>query len=127
MLTTSTYAFANYKMDSLTRAKISISLKGRMWSPESKAKRRTSILGINHYNQGRSLPVSTLDAAALVLGKPIYVYDTINLRLVNGRPFRSIREAVKELPISQPTLPKKLDNGKPFKGYYYYSVPHKFS
>lgn len=73
------------------------------------------------------MPISTLDAAVLVLGKPIYVYNETNFKLLNNKPFRSIREAVKVLPISLATLPVKLDTGKAFKGYYYYSAPHNFT
>jgi hypothetical protein len=29
----------------------------------------------------------------------------------------------KTMPISDSTLPSKLDTGKPFKGYYYYTSP----
>jgi hypothetical protein len=31
--------------------------------------------------------------------------------------------AVKDMPISESTLPKKLDTNKPFKGFYYYTYP----
>ena len=74
----------------------------------------------NHY-WNKSVSKFTLDAAAVVLGEPIYVYKETDFELVNGKPFWSIREAVKHLPIkiSQTTLPKKLDNNKLFKGYYY--------
>nr|YP_004376386.1 intronic ORF at intron 1 of nad1 [Moniliophthora roreri]ADO51575.1 intronic ORF at intron 1 of nad1 [Moniliophthora roreri] len=118
-------AQVNYIVSKITKAKISSSLRGRTWSKESKEKRRASIIGNKHYNFGKSLPLSTLDVAALVLGKPIYVYNETNLKLLNDKPFRSIREAVKVLPISQSTLPKKLDTGKPLKGYYY-SKSHIF-
>lgn len=117
----------SYIVSKITRAKISSALKGRVWSEESKQKRKASIMGNKHPNFGQSLPISTLDAAALVLGKPIYVYNETNLKLLNNKPFRSIREAVKVLPISQATLPVKLDTGKAFKGYYYYSAPHNFT
>lgn len=116
----------NHIVSNITKYKISNALKGKTWSQESKEKRKKSISGSNHYNYGKSLPLSTLNAAALLLGKPIYVYNEKDFKLLNNKPFRSIREAVKHLPVSQATLPKKLDIGKPFKGYYYYTKPHNF-
>jgi group I intron endonuclease len=105
----------------LTRLKISQSLLGKTLSSSTKQKMSQSRLGAkNHYWQ-KSVSKLTLDAAAAVLGKPIYVYKETDLELVNGKPFRSIRDAVKHLPISQSTLPKKLDSNKPFKGFYYYT------
>lgn len=119
----------NFEVSSMTRLKISAALKGRTWSLESKEKRKLSISGKGHYNYGKSLPLSTLDAAALALGKPIFVYKLSltsqlnkNLVLVNNNPFRSIREAAKHLPISPVSLSKYLDTDKPFKGYLYYSA-----
>lgn len=112
-------------MSAITKAKISISLTGKQMSDSTKNKMSASRSGERNYYFGRSLPVTTLDAAAAVLGTPVYVYDKVTLTLVNGKPFRSIRETVKHLPISQATLPKKLDTGKPFKGYYYFTNPRQ--
>ncbi len=122
---TETYTNAQNKfvVSNITKAKISLALRGRTWTKESKEKRRLSISGNKNFYFGKSLPKSTLDLAALVLGKPIYVYDETNFKLLNDKPFRSIRDTVKNLPVSQATLPKKLDTGKPFKGYFYYSTP----
>ena len=66
---------------------------------------------------------NTLDAAALVTGKPIYAYDAETFTLVNGAPFRSIRDTAKQLPISASTLPVKLNTNQAFKGYFYFTTP----
>jgi hypothetical protein len=47
------------------------------------------------------------------------------MSLINGLPFRSIRMTAKNMPISAGTLPNKVNSGKPFKGYYYYTYPIK--
>lgn len=104
-----------------TRLKISQSLSGKKLSNSTREKMSQSRLGEKNQYWNKSLPKLTLDAAAAILGKPIYVYKEKDFELVNGKPFRSIREAVRYLPISQATLPKKLDSNKPFKGYYYYT------
>ena len=51
------------------------------------------------------------------------MYNEKDLSLVNNVPFISIRETAKNLLINPGTLVKKLDTGKPFKGFYYYSTP----
>jgi len=63
----------------------------------------------------------TLDAAAELKGSIVYVHYQDKFELVNNKPFRSIREAVKQLPISANTLTKYLDSGIPFKEFYYFS------
>ena len=63
----------------------------------------------------------TLLAAQKIRGKLIYVYSEKDLSLVNNIPFISIREAANYLPINPGMLVKKLDNGLPFKYYYYFS------
>jgi hypothetical protein len=40
-------------------------------------------------------------------GKKIFASDQETFKLVNGKPFRSIRNTVKHLPISNNTLQKK--------------------
>jgi hypothetical protein len=77
---------------------------------------------LNHY-YGKSLPKATLDAAVTVTGQPVYVYDAAAFTLVNNTPFRSIRDAAKQMPISPNTLTNKLDTNIAFKGYYYYTKP----
>jgi len=72
---------------------------------------------------GKSLPKATLDAAAELAGTPIYVYTEDNFTLVNEKPFRSIRDTAKNLPVGASTLPKILDTNISFKGYYYYTKP----
>jgi group I intron endonuclease len=110
-------------ISTLTRNKISEALTGRKHSLESKIKMSKSRTGIKNYYYGKRLSPVTLDAARLIRGKKIYVYEGDNLSLVNNSPFLSIRETVKYLPISNVTLKSKLDKGIPFKGYYYFSTP----
>ena len=62
-----------------------------------------------------------LDIAAEKAGTKVYVYDATNFTLVSGSPFRSIRMAAEATHISARTLGRKLDTGKPYKGYYYFS------
>ena len=64
-----------------------------------------------------------MEAAAELSGTKVYVYSVKNFTLVNNKPFRSIRMVAKLMPISASTLPLKLNTGKPFKGYYYYTEP----
>lgn len=80
-----------------------------------------SRLGAKNQYWQKGLPKATLKVAAAMLGKLFYVYIEESFTLVNDKPFRSIRETVKHLPVSQSTLPKNLDSYKPFKGYYYFS------
>jgi len=74
-----------------------------------------------NYWHGKILHKKTLDAAAELKGSIVYVYYQDKFELVNNRPFRSIRDAVKHLPISGNTLTKYLDSGISFKGFYYFS------
>jgi hypothetical protein len=80
--------------------------------------------GSKHTYYGKSLPRHILDAAASISGTPISVYDEERFSLVNGVPFRSIRETAIYLPISPATLPKNRNTNEegPFKGYYYYNL-----
>nr|YP_010555441.1 GIY-YIG endonuclease [Ramaria cf. rubripermanens]UYR22189.1 GIY-YIG endonuclease [Ramaria cf. rubripermanens] len=110
----------------MTKLKISLSLSGRKLSKSTRINMSASRTGIKNIFFGKGLPTSTLDAAAVSLGTPVYVYEDTTFTLINNKPFRSIRDAVKQLPISQSTLPKKLNSNKAFKGYYYFTKPHKF-
>ena len=65
--------------------------------------------------------IKAVEAAAELSGTKVYVYDVNSFTLVNNKPFRSIRKAAEAMPISTVTLASKLDTGKPFKRYYYYS------
>ena len=65
--------------------------------------------------------IKAVEAAAELSGTKVYVYDVNSFTLVNNKPFRSIRKAAEAMPISTVTLASKLDIGKPFKVYYYYS------
>lgn len=107
----------------MTKFKISLSLLGRKLSTKTRIKMSNSRTGIKNIFFGKGLPTSTLDAAAFFLGTPVYVYEDTTFTLINNKPFRSIRDAVKQLPISQSTLPKKLNTNFPFKGYYYFTKP----
>jgi group I intron endonuclease len=94
-----------------------------MMSLETKKKMSASKSGSNNFYFGKKLHSSTLLAAQKARGKLIYVYNEIDLSLVNNNPFISIRETAKNLLINPGTLVKKLDSGIPFIGYYYYSKP----
>ena len=107
----------------LTRSKISETLTGRKDSEITRAKKSVSRKGILNPFYLKGPGIKALDIAAEKAGTKIYVYDITKFSLVNNKPFRSIRSASKVLPISANTLSKKLDTGKPFKGYYYYSKP----
>ena len=58
-----------------------------------------------------------LDKAA-ELGIKVYSYDTKSFQLVNGKPFRGLRETAKSLPINPCTLSNKMNTGKPWKDYF---------
>jgi group I intron endonuclease len=109
----------------LTRSKISESLKGRKDSEITRAKKSESRKGILNPFYRKGPGIKALDIAAEKAGTKIYAYETTKFNLVNNKPFlrSSIRSAAKVLPISGNTLTKKLDSGKSFKGYYYYSKP----
>jgi len=110
------------KMSELTKLKISKSLlqKGPV-SLETRKKMSLSKTGELNYWHSKILHKKTLDAAAELKGTKIYVYSQDKFKLINNKPFRSIREAVKQLPISANTLSKYLDSGNSFKGFYYLS------
>jgi group I intron endonuclease len=110
----------------MTKLKISLSLLGKKMSHKTRLKMSTSRTGIKNIYFGTGLPTSTLEAAANILGRSVYVYEETSFTLINNKPFRSIRDTVKQLPISQMTLPKKLDTNKPFKGYYYFTKPQHY-
>jgi group I intron endonuclease len=107
----------------LTRFKISETLKGCKDSDITRARKSKSQKGILNPFYGKGPGIKALDIAAEKAGTKIYVYDSNNFKLINNQPFRSIRRAVKILPISPTTLTKVLDINKSFKGYYYYSKP----
>lgn len=72
---------------------------------------------------GTGLSKMALDKAAEMAGTKVYAYDVATFTLVNGVPFRSMRDAANSLPVGDSTLPRKMDTDVPFKGYYYYSGP----
>lgn len=105
----------------LTRSKISATLTGRKDSDETRAKKSESRKGALNPFYGKGPGAKAIDAAAELAGTKVYVYDVHSFNLVNGKPFRSIRATAEAMPVGASTLPSKLDTGKPFKGYYYYS------
>jgi group I intron endonuclease len=107
----------------LTRAKISATLTGRKPREETKAKMSKGRTGSLNHNYGVALHANTLDAAAEANGRKVYAYDQATFTLVNGEPFRSLRAAAKNMPISNSSLELKVDKGIPFKGYYYFTSP----
>ena len=110
-------------MSLLTRFKISNALKGRKDSDITRTKKSASRKGNLNPFYGKGPGLKALDIAAEKAGTKIYVYDSTKFKLVNDKPFRSIRLASKNLPISASTLAKILNTGKLFKGYYYNSLP----
>lgn len=114
------------KLSMLTRSKISRSLTGRKDSDRTRAKKSASRTGDKSRYYKVGLNTRVLDRAAEVNGTKIYAYDAVNLKLVNGKPFRSILRTSKRLPIGKSTLPIKLNTNIPFKGYYYYTEEHTF-
>lgn len=123
LMSSSNYPLKSTNLSLLTRSKISASLIGRKESDFTRTKKSKARKGILNpfYNKGPGK--KALDLAAEKLGTKIYVYDSIKFLLVNNKPFRSIRMTANSLPISAGTLPSKLNTGKPFKGYYYYTEP----
>lgn len=109
----------------ITKYKISKALLGRKHSLDSKLKMSLSKSGFKNYYYKKRLASKTLEAARLVKGKAIYVYSVNNLTLYNNSPFPSMRETVKQLPISFSTLKSKVETGISFKGYIYYTSPLK--
>lgn len=107
----------------LTRAKISAALLGRTDSEETRTKKSKSQMGALNAFYGKGPGIKALDKAAEMAGTKVYAYSADNFTLVNDKPFRSVRSTADVLPVSHGTLPTKLDTGKPFKGYYYFTSP----
>jgi len=97
-----------FKSSPIKNLKISTTLKGRKATDQTRAKMSASRTGTKNPHFGKSLSKHVLDAAAILSGTPIYVYDQKTFKLINGKPFRSIREVAKILPISTVTVPKKI-------------------
>lgn len=116
---------AKVGLTGITRARISAALIGRTHSQETKERMSVMRTGEGNPNYGKSLHKKTLDAAVLVTGKQIYAYDAETFTLVNGTPFRSIRDTAKQLPIAPSTLPVKLNTNQAFKGYFYFTTPQE--
>jgi group I intron endonuclease len=110
-------------MSPLTKRRISESLKGKIVNDITRLKMSESRSGSKNYYFGKKLHLSTVLASQMARGKRVYVYYERDRSLVNNAPFISMRETAKYLPINPGTLSKKLDSGKPFKGYLYYSAP----
>ncbi|WP_460624620.1 hypothetical protein [Isoptericola nanjingensis] len=105
----------------LTRSKISLALTGRKDSDSTRARKSVGKIGPKNHNYGTGPSKATLDAAAEMNGKTVYVYTENSFTLVTGAPFRSIRLAAKTMGIGATTLTTKLDTNKAYKGYYYYT------
>lgn len=105
----------------LTRSKISAALTGSKDSEITRAKKSESRIGNLNPFFSKGPGTVALDKAVEMTGKKVYVYNTDNFTFVNC--FRSLRSTCKTIPISHGTLPSKLNTGKPFKGYYYYTNP----
>ena len=118
-----TTTVSDKEISMLTRAKISATLTGRKASEETKAKMSKGRTGSLNHNYGVPLHANTLNAAAELRGTKVYAYDQATFTLVNGQPFRSLRAAAKDMPISNSSLELKIDKGIPFKGYYYFTSP----
>lgn len=111
----------------LRNQKISDAIKARgPLSKETKSKMSASKTGNKNFWFNKTLPKKVLDAAAELKGTKVFAYDEKSFELINNKPFRSIRDTAKFMPISANTLASKLDSGKPFKGFYYFSSSHKF-
>lgn len=107
----------------LTRSKISASLMGRVDSNLTKDKKSKARKGSLNPFYGKGPGKKALDLSVEKLGTKVYVYSVENFILINNKPFQSIRMTAKSMPISAGTLSSKLNTGKPFKGYYYYTEP----
>lgn len=110
-------------ISNMTRSKISISLLGKTDSLETRLKKSSSKVGPKNPFYGRGPGIKALDLATESTGIKVYVYDVATFSLVNNQPFKSIRAATKDMPISPNSLACKIDDNKPFKGYYYFSSP----
>lgn len=107
----------------LTRSKISASLTGKKDSEETRTKKSESKIGSKNPFFEKGPGLKAIEIAAEKRGKKVYAYDKETFSLVNKQPFRSIKKTTESLPISEATLPSKLDTGAAFKGYYYYTKP----
>lgn len=111
------------KPSQFSRSKISASLTGRKDSEETRAKKSDSRKGANNPFFGKGPGVKAINLAAEKLGTKVYVYDVDTFTLVNNQPFRSIRMAVKAMPISESSFLSKLNTDKAFKGYFCHTKP----
>lgn len=114
-----TFSKSNYIMSEFTKLKISLSLKGKKDTLETRLKKSNSKKGTLHRQYGASLPKEMLDAAALVNSRKMWVYD-INKKPLNLNPISSMRKTSKLLNISFNSISKYINTNKPFKGYYFY-------
>lgn len=107
----------------VTRLKISKALSGMKHKDSTKKLMSQSRSGVKNFWYGKPLAKKILDAAAEKKGIQIFAYDVHNFSLVNGKPFRSVRDTYKNLPISNSKLDKILDKGIAHKGFYYFTKP----
>lgn len=93
-------------MSLLTRSKISATLTGRKDTEVTRAKKSASRMGSLNPFFGLGPGIKAVDAAAVLSGTKVYVYDVNSFTLVNNKPFRSIRKAAKLCQLAlAPCLP----------------------
>lgn len=106
-----------------TKEQISKTLTGKTHSLETKLRMSLSRKGDKNVFFNKSLPRTTLNAAALVNSDPVWVYYADSKKLFNNTPISSKRQTAKTIGISYNSVVKYLDSGKSFKGYLLYSKP----
>lgn len=109
-------------VSALTRYKISQSLLGKNHSDKTRTQMSINRSGKKSHWYGKRLPNKILDAAAEKKGIKIFAYDSKTFFLVNNKSFRSLRDTIKNLPISSYKLIKILDTGFSHKGYYFFTT-----
>lgn len=107
----------------LTRSKISAALIGRKDSEFTRAKKSKARMGALNPFFRKGPGIEAINKAAQMKGTKVYVYSADTFTLINSKPFRSLRSTASIMPISPITLVSKLDTGKIFKGYYYFTTP----
>lgn len=106
-----------------TKEQISKTLTGKTHSLETKLRMSLSHKGDKNVFFNKSLPRTTLNAAALVNSDPVWVYYADSKKLFYNTPISSKRQTAKTIGISYNSVVKYLDSGKSFKGYLLYSKP----
>lgn len=78
---------------------------------------------MNNPFYGKGPGIKALDIAAEKAGTKVFVYLATNFtsEWSSFSKYSLLFACAKSLPISPRTLALKIDTGKPFKAYYYYS------